>query len=327
MSGPEAARRQGAAAVVRAARTGYEMLAGRFGGLVELEHPLAPLTTYRLGGRAALYCEPESREDLALVKEVVRQSGLEPLVIGRGSNLLVAEGGFAGLVIRLGEGFASATRDGTRVVAGAAMALPQLARWAGERALTGLEFGVGIPASVGGAVRMNAGGHGGEIAQVLVSAEVCDFFGEDRTWPAEELAYSYRHSALGPGALVWSAEFELAVDDVESIRERMAEITRWRREHHPGGAGNAGSVFKNPSGSAAGLLIDEAGLKGLRVGGATVSEKHANFIVAGEDATPHDVYELMREVRHRVFEASGVVLEPEVRLVGDFAALESPGEG
>lgn len=294
-------------------------LSGQFQGLIESCFSVAPLTTYRLGGCAALFAEPADDRDLGLLKAAVEDIELPILVIGRGSNLLVSDEGFPGLLIRLGSGFRWNRPVDGGAAAGAATPLPALARWCADQGLAGIEFGVGIPASVGGAVRMNAGGHGREIKDVIRSVSIVDLRGDDRELMPKDLSFSYRSSVLSESAIVTAASFNLTRADPEVLRTELAAITRWRRQHQPTGAGNAGSIFKNPEGDSAGRLIDEANLKGLRVGGAEVSSKHANFFIASEGATAADVASLIGRVRREVYEQSGIVLEPEIRLVGKFA--------
>jgi UDP-N-acetylmuramate dehydrogenase len=203
------------------------------------------------------------------------------------------------------------------VRAGGAVPLPVLARRSAAAGLGGLEFFVGIPGSVGGAVRMNAGGHGRETAEVLLRARVLDLAGagEEVVKDVAELDLGYRHSALGPTEVVTGGEFQVDSAPPAECESVIAEVVRWRREHQPGGA-NAGSVFRNPPGDSAGRLIDEAGLKGLRVGAAEVSPKHANFFQAAPGATADDVYHLVQEVRRRVHEATGITLDTELRMIG-----------
>jgi UDP-N-acetylmuramate dehydrogenase len=294
-----------------------EALAPSLPGRVERDAPLAGLTTYRVGGAAAVLVRARREGDLARVAEALQQHPQPLLVLGRGSNLLVADEGFPGLALVLEGEFEEIGLEHDTVVAGGAVALPVLARRTAAAGRAGLEFYVGIPGTVGGAVRMNAGGHGRETVEVLRRARVVDLLGDglavDRA--VADLELGYRASALGPHHLVTGATFAVTVDDPAACEARVAEIVRWRREHQPGGA-NAGSVFRNPPGDSAGRLIDAAGLKGLRVGGAVVSEKHANFIQAGEGATAADVRALVDEVRRRVADATGVVLEPELHFVG-----------
>ena len=278
--------------------------------------PLGPLTTYRVGGPAALFLEAHSVDDLAAAAEAVGAGGLPVLVVGKGSNLLVADAGFPGLAVLLGEGFATIDIEGTTVRAGGAVALPVLARRTAAAGLTGFEWAVGVPGSLGGAVRMNAGGHGSDMSRCVRAADLFDLAdGTRRTASSADLDYGYRHSSVRPTQVVVGAELALAAGDRESSEAQIAEIVRWRRENQPGGQ-NAGSVFTNPPGDSAGRLVDAAGLKGFRLGSAHVSPKHANFIQADEGGSADDVRALVLEVQRQVEERMGVRLEPELRLVG-----------
>jgi UDP-N-acetylmuramate dehydrogenase len=278
--------------------------------------PLGPLTTYRVGGAADLFLEIRDIGDLAVAAEGVQATGAPVLVIGKGSNLLVSDRGFRGLALVLGEAFANIDIEGTTVRAGAAAALPVLARRTAAAGLTGFEWAVGVPGSLGGAVRMNAGGHGSEMRDCVRSADVFDLCeGQRRTLRTADLDYRYRHSSVQPTQVVLGAELGLAVGDKEASEARIAEIVRWRRENQPGGQ-NAGSVFTNPPGDSAGRLVDACGLKGFRVGSAHVSLKHANFVQADEGGSADDVLKLVVEVQRRVEEQTGVRLEPELRVIG-----------
>ena len=295
-----------------------EAAAAVLGDRARRDAPLGPLTTYRVGGRAALLLEARSEPDLELARRAVAASGVPVLVVGRGSNLLVADVGFAGLAVVVGEGLDAieVDADASRVRAGGGAFLPVVARRSAAAGLTGLEWAVGVPGSVGGAVRMNAGGHGSDVAATLARAWLVDLAGGPTgERAAADLALGYRRSAVAPTSVVVGAEFVLAPGERGACEARIADIVRWRREHQPGGQ-NAGSVFTNPPGDSAGRLVDAAGLKGLRVGSATVSAKHANFIQADDGGTAGDVLALIREVQRRVEEATGVRLEPELRLVG-----------
>jgi UDP-N-acetylmuramate dehydrogenase len=294
-----------------------ERLRRDLGRPLDVDVPLAGFTTYRLGGPAALFVEPASLDELEALDRALAADPMPVLVVGRGSNLLVSESGFPGVAVHLKGDFEAIELDDESVRAGGAVALPVLARRAAAAGLAGLEFYVGIPGSVGGAVRMNAGGHGQDTAAVLASASsVALGTGQgERSRQARDLAFGYRRSAVEPHDVVTRAVFTARRDDAAACEERLAEIVRWRREHQPGGS-NAGSVFANPKGDSAGRIIDACGLKGFRVGGAVVSRKHANFFQADETATPSDVWSLVHEVRRRVEEATGVLLEPELRMVG-----------
>jgi UDP-N-acetylmuramate dehydrogenase len=297
-------------------------LARALPGAVSRNAALAPFTTYHLGGPVAVLVRAETIADLAAVAQVVHEDAPAVLVVGRGSNLLVADHGFDGVAVVLGGDFDAVELPvpggATGVVrAGGAVALPVLARRGAAAGWSGLEFFVGIPGSVGGAVRMNAGGHGRETAEVLLCARSIDLAGDavEVERPADELALGYRASAIGPAEVVTGADFTVAGAPVAECQAAIDEIVRWRREHQPGGA-NAGSVFRNPPGDSAGRLIDALGLKGFRVGGAVVSPKHANFFQAEPGATADDVRRLVLEVQRRVADATGIVLEPELRMFG-----------
>jgi UDP-N-acetylmuramate dehydrogenase len=292
---------------------------------IETDFDLARYTTYRLGGPAALYVEPASADDLAVLGEALNRDGggqSRPpiLILGRGSNLVISDSGFPGVVIRMGNAFSWLRALGDRgVTAGSSTTLPQLANWAARRSLTGMEFTVSIPGSVGGAVRMNAGAHGSDISERLTSVTLFDLDDlELRRPPSSDMGFAYRRSSLSEKDLVLDASFELESGDPASIRERMDAFRRHRSATQPGAVQNAGSVFKNPDGDSAGRLVEAAGLKGFRVGGASVSELHANFVMAGDGATAQDVYDLVQSVRGKVLDLSGVALEPEIRFVGSF---------
>ena len=292
----------------------------RLPGAVARDASIAELTTYRLGGPARILVRVADDGALAVVADCLTCGQVPVLVVGRGSNLLVADRGFAGVAVVLEGAFEGVELDARqgRVRAGAAVALPVLARRAAAAGLSGLEFFVGIPGSVGGAVKMNAGGHGRETKDVLDTAWSMDLRGEQRCIvgrSAAALDFGYRTSAVRASDVVTAGEFIVTSDDPSACEERVAEIVRWRRANQPGGA-NAGSVFRNPPGDSAGRLIDEAGLKGLRVGGASVSEKHANFFQADPGATAADVRGLVEEVRTKVEKATGIDLHPELRFVG-----------
>ena len=285
------------------------------GGILA-DHPIGPMTTYRAGGRAARFVRPVDRSELEAVAAGVASAGIPVLVVGRGSNLLVADGGFGGLAVQLGQAFEKVRAEGTTVVAGAGVSLPVLARRTVAESLTGFEWAVGVPGSLGGAVRMNAGGHGSDMATTLVSADTVDLAtGEGRRRTLADLSLGYRSSSIEQSEVVMEATIALAVGDMASGEERLAEIVRWRRENQPGGQ-NAGSVFTNPVGDSAGRLIDEAGLKGWRFGSASVSERHANFIQVDEGGSADDVVALMDMVARRVIEVHGIRLEPETVIVG-----------
>ena len=301
-----------------------EVAVRQLGGLAEMDVPLAPMTTYRVGGSAAVLVRPRSIDDLAAVAVAHRLSGLPVLIVGRGSNLLIADRGFRGIAVAPAE-FASdicIDIDTATVTAGSGVLLPVLARRTARESLSGFEWAVGVPGSVGGAVRMNAGGHGSDIAAVLLDVVIADLRCGDpdrmvRTLTTDDLQLGFRSSALTASDLVLSARLQLAPGDRVDSERTISDIVTWRREHQPGGQ-NAGSVFVNPVPGeiSAGALIDELGLRGLRLGTATVSEKHANFIQADENGSADDVLRLMMVVRGRVAEATGFRLRTEIRLIG-----------
>ncbi len=292
------------------------------GARAQRDVALAPYTTYKVGGPAGLFMKARSIDDLHAVSNALREQRVPLLVVGRGSNVLVSDDGFAGLVVMLGD-FAEEIvwpqqPGAPRVVAGGAVPLPVLARQSAARGLTGFEWGVGVPGSVGGAVRMNAGGHGSDMASSLESAKIFHLGnGIIANVQAEDLGLHFRGSDLQPYHVVLSASFALSWGDHVASDAEISEIVRWRREHQPGGQ-NAGSVFVNPQpgGGSAGAIIDRAGLRGLRVGSAQVSDKHANFIQVDVGGSAQDVADLMAEVRERVQEELGIHLHSEVRLVG-----------
>ena len=305
------------------------------GGRAEVGGSVGARTTYRVGGAAAVLVTVTGPGDLTVVAEVLAVTGWPVLVVGRGSNLLVADAGFPGLAVVLDHDPAAygwVEVDGTTVRAGGAVALPVVARQSVEAGLTGLEWAVGVPGSVGGGVRMNAGGHGSDMARVLRSADIHDLrSGTGRAVARAEMDYDYRHSRVVADEIVIGAEFALASGPASAGRDTIREIVRWRRDHQPGGQ-NAGSVFTNPPGDSAGRLIEASGLKGRRVRTAMVSPKHANFIQADAGGSADDVLELTRLVQAQVEERTGIRLHPEVRLVGfplepSSGGSESAGDG
>jgi UDP-N-acetylmuramate dehydrogenase len=302
------------AAVARA----QAILRGVCGDRVRRSVALAPLTTFRIGGPAALYLEPQDSRDLEAIGEAVAETGLPVLVVGKGSNLLIADAGFPGIAVRLGRGFRWAEPDGAELRAGAAMPLPALAGVALSYNLSGLEFGVAIPGSFGGALWMNAGAHGREMRDVVASVRVFRLStGATHSVPAEGVGFRYRATGLPADAVIVSGAVGLSVAARPAIRRAMDEAREWRRRTQPLAEPNCGSVFKNPPGEAAARLVERSGLKGLAIGGAMVSTKHANFIVAAPGATAADVLALVRHVQDVVEAETGIRLETEVHVVGD----------
>ena len=320
---------------------GLRSLADALGERATLMRPLGPLTTYGVGGPAALFVEIDGPEDLEPVRTALRDGagGAAVFVIGRGSNLLVSDTGFDGIVVHLGSGFAglefpgagptpdarSGPGEGQAVVrAGAALALPVLARRVADAGWSGLAWAVGVPGSVGGAVRMNAGGHGSDMAACLTRYRWVDLTGPGGgSGDLQALDYGYRRSSVTATQLVLEAELRVTPGSPDAEQEAVAAIVRWRRAYQPGGS-NAGSVFTNPEDDSAGRLVEAARLKGFGIGTAHVSEKHANFIQAERGGRADDVYAVMEHVRAVVAERCGVMLRTEVRLLG-FGGGETGG--
>lgn len=293
-------------------------LAAVVGGAVRAGEPLAVHTTLRVGGPAAVFVQAESTADLAAVAIACARHGRPWLVLGRGSNLLVADGGWPGVVLTLGRGFRGVDIEGDHVVAGSGEPMPVLATTVARHGLGGLAFGVAIPGSLGGAVRMNAGAHGHELRDVLEWVEVARLGsgGTVERLSAADLCMGYRHTALPGDAVVVRARLRLRRTDPHELAADMAEMRQWRRNHQPINEPSCGSVFRNPDGDAAGRLIDTAGMKGYAVGGAAVSLVHANFITASPGANAADVHAVITAVRDAVAARHGVRLQTEVVLAG-----------
>jgi UDP-N-acetylmuramate dehydrogenase len=287
-------------------------------GEIRTNERLAPYTTWKIGGPADCLIIPNSKEQVAAAICFLHQRSVPWTIIGRGSNLLVSDKGIRGVVIKLGHALESLRFDGAMVYAGGSYSFIKLSVLAAKEGLTGLEFASGIPGSVGGAVYMNAGAHGSDVSRILKQAEVILDTGELVTMKAEDLQYAYRHSILHtlPG-IVTEAVFALQVGERKEIAGAMAAYRDRRRRTQPGQLACAGSVFRNPQGGFAAKLIEEAGLKGKRVGGAEISTLHANFIVNTGDATAEDVLTLIGEVQDIVQKQYGISLVPEVLVKGE----------
>ncbi len=281
--------------------------------------PLKQFTTMRVGGNAACLIEAANAEIISTVVTTAAEHSVPLLVIGNGSNMIISDEGFSGVVLHIAKEMAQISCDGDRITAQAGALLPAVSRLAAENSLTGLEFAAGIPGSVGGAVVMNAGAYGGEMNQVLESVQVYAD-GEIKTLPVDALELSYRHSVLmdHPDWIVLSATFCLKKGDQQQIHAIMADLNARRREKQPLQYPSSGSFFKRPEGHFAGALIENAKLKGFSVGGAQVSELHAGFVINTGNATANDIYQLMLHVQKTVKDAFGVELHPEVRLIGRF---------
>ena len=288
---------------------------------LERDYPLARLTTIRTGGAAAMFARVGSEERLVELLAFAAKAGAPVGVVGSGSNLLVSDDGYAGLVLKLDGALATIEREGERVLCGGGARLPSAAAKSAGWGLSGLEFGVNIPGSVGGAVRMNANAYGGELARTLEWVSICMAAGAERRTP-QQLGFSYRRSSLGEGEVVSRASFALRPAEPSAVKATLAEMRAKRREAQPSGIKTFGSTFKNPDdpgaeGRSAGQLLDAADCRGLCVGGARFSAKHANFVENEGDATTSDVLELMAQGRRRVHDRFGVELEPEVQILGE----------
>lgn len=295
---------------IRAALPGLELFENE---------PMSAHCSFRIGGPARLMCCPGTAEEAAALLRLLHESGAPFELMGNGTNLLVPDEGLDKVVVRLGEAMSEAISLGDgHIRAGAGITLAKLAAFAANEGLSGLEFAHGIPGSLGGAVFMNAGAYGGEMKDVLESVEYADTDGVVRSDPASELGLSYRHSAFeGTKRLVTAATVRLAPKEPEEIKARMRELMEKRRASQPLDVPSAGSTFKRPVGGYAAALIDEAGLKGFAIGGAQVSEKHAGFVVNRGGASFEDVIRLMEHIKKTVYDRSGIMLEPEVRILKD----------
>lgn len=282
---------------------------------VKWNEPLSKYTSFKIGGPADAVVWVDTREQLRAVAHVLRKYRVPLLTLGRGSNLLVSDEGFRGVALKLGTEFEQIHFEGERVRAGAAVPMSVLAKECAKQGLSGVEFLFGIPGSLGGGVRMNAGAHGSCFADVVVEVEVLDWEGIYRRLDRSALRFSYRDSVLGEYVAATEILFALRRDDPEAVEERTKALYNQRRETQPLSLPSAGCVFRNPDVGSAGRLIDELGLKGLTRGGARVSEKHANFIVSSEGATAADVLALIEEIRRRVKERTGTDLELEIKIV------------
>ena len=296
-----------------------EKLRARLPGLELREgEPMRRHTTFRVGGPAALMALPRGEEELPVILQAAREEGIQPFFLGKGSNLLVADEGVDAFLIKLSGGLTRLELESDTVLrAGSGVTLAETALFAAERGLTGLEFAHGIPGSMGGAVFMNAGAYDGEMSQVLLSVDCLDEAGNLHRLEKDELELGYRHSIFSRRPwLVVSARLGLRAGDEGEIREKMADLAQRRRSKQPLEYASAGSTFKRPAGHFAGGLIQQCGLKGKTIGGAQVSEKHAGFLINTGSATCGDVLALIRYVRETVLRETGVLLEPEVRMLG-----------
>lgn len=273
-------------------------------------------TTFRVGGPVSLMVLPQNVDQAIYAVQAAAEEGIRPFFLGNGSNLLVPDGGSDVFVIKTTGGLCNASVDGTQITAESGILLARLAVLARDHELTGLEFAHGIPGSLGGAVTMNAGAYDGEMSQIVT--EVTFLTSSGRVERTKQIGFAYRHSAFSDGSrLILSVKMQLQSGNKESIRARMDDLMERRKSKQPLEWPSAGSTFKRPQGFFAAALIDQCGLKGLTIGGAQVSEKHAGFVINKGGATCSDVLALMEQVRRRVYDATGVMLEPEVKLLGE----------
>ena len=283
-----------------------------------LAEPMTKHTSFHIGGPAELMAQPQSEAELQSLLLKAAEAAVPVTLVGNGSNLLVRDKGIRGLVIKLGSMLRDIKVSGNVLTFGSGVSLAQASKKAAELGLSGMEFAVGIPGSIGGAVYMNAGAYDGEMAKVVKGVRVMDAAGEVSELSADKLDFGYRHSALqGSGKIVTSVTVELAAGDKQAIAEKMADFSNRRITKQPLELPSAGSMFKRPPGYFAGTLIDQTGLKGYTVGGAQVSTKHAGFVVNIGGATAADVLQLISDVQAKVFAAHGVHLEPEVLVLGE----------
>jgi len=297
---------------------GLDMIAAACDGETLFSEPMASHTTWGIGGPADLWLRPQSVASMLDVIWICGRHGVEWMVLGDGSNVLVSDDGYRGVIVNLHEATRPLTVSGTSVEVGVGRSLRALTGVSVSHNLSGPEFWVGIPGTIGGALAGNAGAHGAAICDFVTELELADEDGMG--WvPIADIPHSYRRCGLPAGSIALSARFSFSPDDPKKIKARRLECIAQRRESQPTGERSAGCVFRNPPGSSAGALIDAAGLKGQRRGGAEISQKHANFIVNRADATASDVVGLIDEMRRRVEDETGIRLETEIRFVGVFA--------
>ena len=283
-----------------------------------LDAPMSEHTTFKIGGTADVLIFPSTIEEVIKVLKLIENNRIPLTILGNGSNVLVRDKGIRGAVIKFNGKFAQIKCDGTRLIVGAGAKLKDVSNFAADNGLTGLEFAVGIPGSIGGAVYMNAGAYGGEMKNVISKVRAVSKSGDCAEFDTDTLDLGYRRSVFQlNGYAICEIELQLAEGNINEIRQTMEDFTERRESKQPLEYPSAGSTFKRPEGYFAGTLIDQTGLKGLRVGDAMVSTKHAGFVVNAGHATAADVLNLIEEVKRRVYEAHGVTLNPEVRIIGE----------
>lgn len=285
---------------------------------VLLNEPMSKHTTFKIGGPADCFVMPSTIEEAIAVIKTVKEFAVPLTMLGNGSNLLVMDKGIRGVVVNLNERFAKISRNGNFIKAQCGALMADVSKFAGEASLTGLEFAVGIPGSIGGCIFMNAGAYDGEIKNVVNHVVAINADGELLEYTQEEAQFGYRHSIFQDNNnLILEVELKLSEGNKKEILAKMADLTNRRETKQPLEYPSAGSTFKRPPGYFAGTLIDQTGLKGLTVGGAQVSKKHAGFVVNIGGATAQDVLDLIKEVQNRVYKAHGVKLYPEVKMIGE----------
>ena len=289
-----------------------------FSDRLQVSRLLADLTSFQIGGPADLFVTVESEAELMAAMSAAHRHEIPAMCLGAGTNLLVSDRGVRGLVVKLGESFGRIAIDATNVTVGAAMQFGDMVEAVVDRGLAGLEFGEGIPGTVGGGLVMNAGAFGGEMARVVTLVHGVTAEGAARALTKDEVNFTYRRTDLPPRFVITRVDFQLAHGDRDDLRARVTDLRSKRAARQPRGLPNAGSVFKNPPGNFAGRLLESAGLKGTRMGGAAFSGQHANFIVNLGGARAAEVRALIELARSRVMESTGVTLEPEVRLIGEW---------
>ncbi len=289
------------------------------GSEIKQDEPMGSHTTFRVGGAADFFITPSSKKELCALIKYLNLVGRDYFVLGQGSNLLVGDHGYRGVVVHIGREFSGIKIEKTRIRAGAGALLSRIAAVAAEHSLTGFEFAAGIPGTAGGAVVMNAGAYGGEMADIVESVETVTTDGEYLVLKSAGLGFGYRKSIIrDEKLLVTEVVFRLTEGDGTSIRERMEELQKMRSEKQPLQYPSAGSTFKRPEGYFAGKLIMDAGLSGYRIGGAAVSEKHCGFVINTGNASAADIMDVIGDVQDKVRERFNVVLEPEICIIGDF---------
>ena len=286
-------------------------------GKYKINEPVSKHTSFRIGGPADVLILPTNTEELADIMEVIRKEAVDITIMGNGSNLLVRDKGIRGVVVKIGNNLKNIICDGENIVAEAGVSLGAVSNQAAIRGLTGLEFAVGIPGSLGGAVYMNAGAYDGQMQDVVTAVTVLTKKGEFKRIPSTELSFAYRSSALqNTDDIITSVDMHLVKGQPSAISVKMADFTNRRTTKQPLDFPSAGSMFKRPPGYFAAALVEEAGLKGYKVGGAQVSEKHSGFVINRGNATAKDVLQLIKDVQDKVYAKSGQKLIPEVKIIG-----------